>query len=205
MTEPLTRATVRRRLDAFERMEVAPGAAGAHAAVCLVCVRSAAGSDLAVVVTRRSARLSTHRAQYALPGGRLDSGEGVVEAGLRELSEEMGVVLSADAVLGTLDDFVTRSGFRITPIVVWAADQPFAPAPSAAEVSEVYVVPVADLDVQPNFVTIPESDRPVIQMPILGRRIHAPTGAILYQFAEVVLHGRATRVAQFEQPLFAWR
>jgi 8-oxo-dGTP pyrophosphatase MutT (NUDIX family) len=136
-------------------MDVAPGVAGAHAAVCLVCVRSDAGSDLAVVVTRRSARLSTHRAQYALPGGRLDSGEGVVEAGLRELSEEMGVVLSADAVLGTLDDFVTRSGFRITPIVVWAADQPFAPAPSAAEVSEVYVVPVADLDVRPNFVTIP--------------------------------------------------
>ena len=86
-----------------------------------------------------------------------------------------------------------------------AADQPFAPAPSVAEVSEVYVVPVADLDVQPNFVTIPESDRPVIQMPILGRLVHAPTGAILYQFAEVVLHGRATRVAPFEQPLFAWR
>lgn len=205
MIESMTRATVRRRLDAFARMEVAPGIAGVHAAVCLACVRPAAGAEPAVVVTRRSARLATHRAQFALPGGRLDPGESVVEAGLRELAEEMGMSLPADAVLGMLDDFVTRSGFRVTPIVVWAADTPFAPAPSAAEVSEVHLVPFTDLDVEPHFVTIPESDRPVIQMPLLGRRIHAPTGAILHQFAEVVLHGRATRVARFEQPVFAWR
>jgi 8-oxo-dGTP pyrophosphatase MutT (NUDIX family) len=205
MIEPLTRAAVRRRLDAFERMAVAPGVAGVHAAVCLVCVRPTVGADLAVVVTRRSTRLATHRAQFALPGGRLDPGESVVGAGLRELSEEMGMSLPAEAVLGTLDDFMTRSGFRVTPIVVWAADTPFAATPSAAEVSEVHLVPVADLDVVPRFVTIPESDRPVIQMPLLGRRIHAPTGAILHQFAEVVLHGRATRVAEFEQPVFAWR
>jgi len=57
----------------------------------------------------------------------------------------------------------------------------------------------------PILVTIPESERPVIQMPLLGTLIHAPTAAVLYQLREVVLHGRATRVDHFEQPVWAWR
>ena len=45
----------------------------------------------------------------------------------------------------------------------------------------------------------------MIQVPLFGRFVHAPTGAVLYQFREVVLHGRSTRVAHLEQPVFAWR
>ena len=54
------------------------------------------------------------------------------------------------------------------------------------------------------LLSIPESERPVIQMPVLGRTIHAPTAAVLYQLREVAMHGRATRVDHLEQPVWAW-
>jgi hypothetical protein len=72
-------------------------------------------------------------------------------------------------------------------------------------VAAVYGIPADQLDIEPRFVTIPESDAPVIQLPLLGRLVHAPTGAVLYQFRELALHGRLTRVGHFEQPVFAWR
>jgi hypothetical protein len=53
-------------------------------------------------------------------------------------------------------------------------------------------------------VAIPESERPVIQLPILSTLVHAPTAAVVYQLREVVIHGRATRVDHFEQPVWAW-
>ena len=111
-----------------------------------------------------------------------------------------------DAVLGLLDDYATRSGFVMTPVVVWAGEQPVL-VPNPDEVAKAYVVPLAELDRPdaPRFVTIPESDRPVVQMPLLGNLIHAPTAAILLQLREVVVHGRSTRVAHYEQPVFAWK
>jgi hypothetical protein len=77
--------------------------------------------------------------------------------------------------------------------------------PNPAEVGELHRVPLETIDVEPRFLTIPESDDPVIQLPLFGRFVHAPTGAVLYQFREVVLRGRTTRVAHLEQPVFAWR
>ena len=55
--------------------------------------------------------------------------------------------------------------------------------------------------------TIPESDKPVVQVPLGGDLIHAPTGAVLVQFRWVGLDGRLgadARVVDFEQPVFAW-
>jgi hypothetical protein len=89
-------------------------------------------------------------------------------------------------------------------VVLWAGTEPVL-RPNPVEVSEVHRVPLDVIDVEPRFVTIAESDAPVIQLPILGRSVHAPTAAVLHQFREVVLRGRATRVAHFEQPVFAWR
>jgi 8-oxo-dGTP pyrophosphatase MutT (NUDIX family) len=157
------------------------------------------------LITRRTSRMRAHAGQWALPGGRLDAGENAVAAALREMHEEVGIDVGADAVLGLLDDYPTRSGFVITPVVVWvgALERPLAPA--AAEVEHVYAVPLTDLDVEPNLLTIPESDQPVIQLPLFDRFVHAPTAAVLYQFREVALHRRPTRVAHFEQPGFAWR
>lgn len=200
----IDRQTVSAALSRFERRAV-PSTDSKRSAVSIVLVPGERPDELAVVLTRRSPQLRTHKGQWALPGGRLDPGESLQEAALRECAEEIGIHLDQDDVVGELDDFVTRSGFCITPVVVWAADAPFVPDVNPAEVASVHVVPVRDLDAEPIFSRIPESDRPVFNMPFLGGYIHAPTGAIVHQFAEVVLHGRSTRVFDYEQPTFAWK
>jgi 8-oxo-dGTP pyrophosphatase MutT (NUDIX family) len=173
------------------------------AAVC-ICVVQHQGAP-SMLITRRSSRVRAHANQWALPGGKLDGGESAVGAALRELREETGLVCTDAAVLGVLDDYVSRSGYVITPVVVWADDTAglrFDPSP---EVARTYLVPLVDLDVEPTLVQIPESPRPVIQLPLFDRLLHAPTAAIVYQFCQVALHGKDTRVSHFEQPVFAWR
>lgn len=158
------------------------------------------------VLCRRSAGLNSHASQWALPGGRLDAGESAVDAALRETDEEIGVRVGPDSVLGVLDDYATRSGYVITPVVVWGgAGVEIVPHPD--EVLAAYCIGLHELlrDDSPRFVTIPESDRPVVQVPLGGDLIHAPTGALLVQFRWVALDGRVNeRVADFEQPVFAW-
>ena len=78
--------------------------------------------------------MRAHPGQFALPGGRLDEGESAEDAVLRELHEEIGVRVGRDAVLGRLDDYATRSGYVITPFVVWIADVPGPLRPSPDEV-----------------------------------------------------------------------
>jgi 8-oxo-dGTP pyrophosphatase MutT (NUDIX family) len=158
----------------------------------------------AFLLTRRARSLRGHAGQWALPGGRADPGETPGEAARRELAEELGLTLDPESELGMLDDYATRSGYVITPVVLWAGAEPQL-RPNPDEVGALYRVPLDELDVEPRFVTIPESDAPVIQLPLLGSLVHAPTGAVLHQFREVVLRGRDTRVAHLEQPVFAWR
>ncbi len=158
------------------------------------------------VLCRRSAGLNRHAAQWALPGGRLDAGESPIEAALRETDEEVGVRFGEDAVLGVLDDYATRSGYVITPVVVWGGPA-VELVPNPAEVLAAYRIGLHQLtrDDSPRFVAIPESTRPVVQVPLGGDLIHAPTGALLVQFRWVGLDGRVNeRVVDFEQPVFAW-
>ena len=194
---------IRANLRAFPRQPA--DANGLRRAAVAVTVMNRHGAP-AFLLTRRTAGLKAHPGQWALPGGSVDANETPAEAALRELGEEVGLRLPSSAVVGLLDDYPTRSGFSITPVVVWAGDVGELD-PNPAEVASVHRIPLSTLDAPdaPRLVTIPESDRPVIQMPLgPGRLIHAPTAAILYQLREVAMHGRWTRVAHFEQPTWAW-
>ena len=176
-----------------------------HAAVVLAVLPDTERGPC-FILTRRASGLRNHAGQWALPGGRLDEGETPEEAALRELREEVGLDLPPDALLGRLDDYPTRSGFVITPVVAWAdADAELVADPT--EVAEIHRVPLAELDdpTLPRLRRIPESDRPVISLPLVGTLIHAPTAAILFQLREVAVWGRQSRVDHYEQPVFAWR
>jgi len=197
-----SRAEIAANLASFSRVE--SSAAGLRSASVAVCV-VAEPDRLSLLITRRAPRLRAHAGQWALPGGSRDPGESIEEAALRELAEETGVELGPDAVLGLLDDYVTRSGYLISPVVVWAGPVGPAMQRQASEVAQIHVIPLADFDVEPRLLRIPESEFPVIQLPLLGRYLHAPTAAIIYQFCRAGLHGEAVRVAHFEQPVFAWR
>lgn len=175
-----------------------------RAAVCVIVTGKA--GEAALLITKRAARLTTHAGQYALPGGRLDAGETALDAARREAREEIGLELDPADFIGRLDDYPTRSGYLITPLVAWLPEgTPLEANP--AEVARIHRVPLTEFSRpgSPQFISIPESDRPVIRYPILGTLVHAPTAAVLYQFVEVALLGRETRVAHLEQPVWAWR
>jgi len=206
VANPQLRERLTRNLARFSPQAVRDPALR-RAAVALVITAREDGSAC-FVITRRAAKLRAHAGQWALPGGRLEPGEDAVETALRELREEVGLSMARSSTLGTLDDYATRSGYAITPVVCFHGGRArFEPEPR--EVAAVYEVPLAALGPPdaPRFTRIAESDRPVIQLPIaqLGTAIHAPTAAILFQLWEVAVQGRDTRVAHYEQPRFAWQ
>ena len=179
-----------------------------RAAVAIVLVPSEQDEGASVVLTRRPKNMRRHGGQFALPGGRVDSGEGISDSVLREIREEIGIVADKADILGWLDDFETRSGFCVSPAVVWAGeDSEIRPDPE--EVAKVFRIPLWDLN-RPEIPRLRQrdgDDQPVLCVPLetLGQEVYAPTAAFLYQFREVALNGRATRVAHFEQPRFAWK
>jgi 8-oxo-dGTP pyrophosphatase MutT (NUDIX family) len=174
-----------------------------HAAVAITVMAGERGAGF--VLTRRDPGLRAHSHQYALPGGRIDPGEDAVTTARRELEEEVALSTRPDQVLGTLDDYRTRSGYVITPVVIWSDTTEMTPQPG--EVDAIFVVGLDELDRpdSPRWLSIPESDRPVLQLPLMNRLIHAPTGALLYQFREVAMHGRLVRTTEVEEPVWAWR
>ena len=192
-------------LNTFERRAHSGGGLK-HAAVSMTLVDDGTGQT-AFVLTRRAPRLSSHAGQKALPGGRVDPGETPKQAGLRELAEEINLHLKEDAVMGLLDDYPTRSGYVITPMVVWAGtDVEFFP--NSDEVAEIMLIRLTDLirPDSPEFETIPESNRPVLKVRFGDDNAHAPTAAVIHQFYEIVMRGRKNiRVDHMEQALFAWK
>lgn len=162
--------------------------------------------EAALILTRRAAKLRKHAGQWALPGGRIDAGESPEATALRELAEEVDLHLGLENVVGRLDDFITRSGFIITPVVIWAGTD-YHLTPNPAEVASIHRIPLREFmrPDAPLLENIAESQYPVLRMPVGDAWIAAPTGAMIYQFCEVAILGKPTRVAHFEQPLFAWR
>ena len=198
------RGRVERHLAGLERREL-PASGLRRAAVAIVLVAGDQGQP-AFLLTRRASGLADHPGQFALPGGRIEPGETASQAALRETAEEVGLVVAAEDILGQLDDYQTRSGFVLTPYVAWGGKAPGVHA-NPEEVAVVYRVPLTDLDADaiPVLRKIPESDRPVISLPLCDTQVHAPTAAVLYQFREVALRGLATRVDGFEEPVWAWK
>ena len=124
----------------------------------------------------------------------------------RRLTPQSARCAGSEDVLGWLDDYPTRSGFVITPLVLWGPTDPvLVPAPD--EVLAVYRIGLhALIESEPRFLTIPESDQPILQLPLGNDLIHAPTAAILYQFRQVALRGQLDeRVHHIGEPVFAWR
>lgn len=210
------RALVEANLGAFAVHVAGPGTHRA-AAVAVAIAEEGSGADLpgiavpvgwstraAILLTRRAAGLGNHGGQWALPGGRIDAGETAEQAALREMAEEIGLDLGTQAVLGRLDDFTSRSGFVITPVVVWAGAAKVL-VPNPGEVDSIHRIPLGEFmrADAPLLEALEGSEHPVLRMPVGDCAIAAPTAAVLYQFREVCLLGRPTRVSHFEQPLFA--
>jgi len=195
------RAAIAAHLSGFERVPISrPGLRAASVAVCVLL-----RDDVpCLLITRRATGLRRHSGQWALPGGGREPGESVEETALRELREETGVVVPPGAVLGVLDDFATRSGFLMTPVVVWGGPVGTL-TKQATEVARIHVIPLADFDHAPELLRIPESTALVLRLALLGGYVYAPTAAIIHQFCRLALHGQTTRVAHYEQPVFAWR
>ena len=215
---PALEAQIRARLAGFDARPL-PSEGRRHAAVALTIVEEGFGADLpawpthaswqdrpALLLTRRAENLRSHAGQWALPGGRIEPGESPEGAALRELAEEVGLALTPGSVLGRLDDYATRSGYLITPVVVWGgAASGLRPDP--AEVASVHRIRLGEFlrADAPILNQVQGAAHPVLRMPVGERWIAAPTAAFLYQFRELCLRGQATRVAHFDQPYFAWR
>jgi 8-oxo-dGTP pyrophosphatase MutT (NUDIX family) len=201
-----TRRNIAELCRAFARAPVFDAAPDLkRAAVAIALTHAGEAGETALLLTRRASGLRAHRAHWALPGGRCDAGETQIQGALRELREELGLDLAADAVLGLLDDYPTRSGYLISPVVVWA-DGLDAIRPNPQEVASVHRIALSAIEREGafDFTAIPESERRVIRFHWEERLIHAPTAALIYQFREV-LAGRNTRVVDLEQPVFAWK
>ena len=212
------RATIARHLAGFS-VNLADDTGVRAAAVAVAVTDECYGADLegmprhaerrpgaALILTRRSSKLRSHPGQWALPGGRIDPGETPEQTALREMREEIGLDLDEGAVLGRLDDFITRSGFIMTPVVIWAGgDRDFVA--NADEVDSIHRIPVTEFlrTDAPMLEATADGGAPVLRMPVGSTWIAAPTAAILFQFREVCLLGKDVRVAHYEQPEFAWR
>ena len=194
------------RLAAFPRLSLEQAGLRRAAVAILLSPLDAepapnVGAALGYVLTRRALTLRRGAGNYALPGGAVDEGEDAVAAALRETAEELGVVLTREAALGLLDDFVTLSGFVVTPVVLWSTE-PLILRPDPVEVGESWLNPLTELDhpEAPRSEAHPDGGEPILRMYARGGWINPPTAAWLYQFREVALHGRWTRVGAVGQP-----
>lgn len=191
------RTDIETRLAAFARRPSTLPLIRAAVAIVVVDARG----EPAVPIFQRTADMRRHAGQMALPGGKMNPGETDEACAMRELEEELGLQVSEADLVGRLDDFETRSGFAITPVVFWSGEPVSALRPSASEVAQLVVVRLGELERAAERAE--PGDRFSLRLPTV--EVFAPTAAMLYQFSEVALGGREVRVADFYQPPFTHR
>ena len=202
------RQQISANITRLQRIEIEGDTGLRRAAVAIVLTSAPDSDEACILLTRRPVTLKRHSGQYALPGGMLDPGEDSLQAGLREMEEEIGLSLKPSNMIGMLDDFGSRSGFCITPIVFWAGPHAvLTPAPD--EVAVIFHIPLDELNDPriPLMSDVEGTEKPVFSAPLptVGHEIYAPTAAMLFQFREVALRNEMTRVGHIEQPQFAWK
>ncbi len=191
------------RLSGWSRRP-ATGDASSRRAVVAITIYEMAGRTHFLMI-KRASRYS-NPGQWALPGGRMDDGETIAETARRELQEETGLAAGPDDVVGLLDDFMSSRGTIITPVVALLYGQQ-APRRSPNEIASLHPLPLTRLTAAgvPRWRRSPGS-ADLLQLPLRHDMVvHAPTGAILFQFAEVALMGRAVRVSGLAEPGFTAR
>jgi len=125
------------------RLSPMKAAAYRDAAVLVPLVDAPGGEE--VILTVRNPALSAHAGQIAFPGGKIDAADAdAAAAALREADEEIGLAPSRVEVLGYLDTYLSRTGYRIVP-VVGRVRPGFEPRPSPSEVDDVFTVPASFL------------------------------------------------------------
>lgn len=114
-------------------------------AAAAVLVPFVARAEPTLLLTQRTAHLSTHSGQIAFPGGKVDATDASIEdAALREAEEEVGLARVHVEVLGTLPVYTTGTAFMVTPVVAWV-EPGFTLQPNPGEVADVFEVPLSFL------------------------------------------------------------
>jgi 8-oxo-dGTP pyrophosphatase MutT (NUDIX family) len=157
------------------------------AAVLVPLVNHADG--LTVLFTLRTQHLAYHPGQVSFPGGRAEVGETSIETALREAREEIGLQPEHTTILGTLPDYLTLTGYRITPVVA-LIDPAFEPTLDPFEVAEVFEVPLAFFldsgNHQRHRALHQGTEREYLAMPFEDRFIWGATAGMLHDFYRIL-------------------
>jgi len=190
-SDPLEAAEVRAAIRGDREVTpdmTAPSAALRAAAVLVPLVDRDGG--LTVLLTQRTAHLSAHAGQISFPGGRIEPEDAdAIAAALRETEEEVGLPREHVTVIGRLDNYVTGTGFEITPIVGIVAP-PFPIVIDPYEVAEAFEVPLDYILDRRNHHRVERDSggrrRVFYVLPYEGRNIWGATAGMLVNLAEVL-------------------
>jgi 8-oxo-dGTP pyrophosphatase MutT (NUDIX family) len=189
--DPLAAAEFRQVLRGDHDLNpgMSPPSTALRAAAVLVPLVDHPGG-MSVLLTQRTAHLSAHAGQISFPGGRIEEHDAdPIAAALRETEEEVGLARERVSVVGRLDNYVTGTGFEITPIVGIVAP-PFALAIDPFEVAEAFEVPLAFVLDRRNHQRVERESggrrRCFFVLPFEGRNIWGATAGILVNLAEVL-------------------